>query len=270
MQSSWPKKKEKGRFHLENKFVFAKTIVKEAGDYILEHMKEDLHVETKSSPTDLVTKLDKDVQALLIEKIHSRYPNDLFCAEEGCLRAAVGQGSVWVIDPIDGTNNFVAQGEDFAVMVAYFENGVGKFGIIYDVMKGDFYHGGGEFPPCCNDEPLPPFQKKPLREFLVAGNSGMLETNEWGLADLGNAALGTRVYGSASISFAKVLSGRLLTYISYLQPWDYAAASILGESLGYKVLTIAGKEVDFHTRQAVMMVPVEMQDEILSYIYERK
>ncbi len=51
---------------------------------------------------------------------------------------------------------------------------------------------------------------------------------------------------------------------------DYAAASILGESLGYKVLTIAGEEVDFQTRQAVMMVPVEMKDEIQSYIYERK
>jgi len=186
------------------------------------------------------------------------------------MRSAVGQGSVWIIDPIDGTNNFVAQGEDFAVMLAYFEDGIGKFGIIYDVMKGDCYHGGEGFPTCRNDEPLPAFKKKPLREFLVAGNSGMLETNEWGLADLGNAALGTRVYGSAAISFAKVLSGRLLTYITYLQPWDYAAASILGESLGYKVLTIAGEEVDFQTRQAVMMVPVEMQDEIQSYIYERK
>ena len=61
-----------------------------------------------------------------------------------------------------------------------------------------------------------------------------------------------------------------LTYITYLQPWDYAAASILGESLGYKVFTIAGEEVDFQTRQAVMMVPVEMKDEIQSYIYERK
>ena len=137
-------------------------------------------------------------------------------------------------------------------------------------MKGDCYHGGGDFPPCRNDEPLPLFKKKPLREFLVAGNSGMLATNEWGLADLGNAALGTRVYGSAAISFAKVLSGRLLTYITYLQPWDYAAASILGESLGYKVFTIAGEEVDFQTRQAVMMLPVEMKDEIQSYIYERK
>ena len=177
---------------------------------------------------------------------------------------------MWIIDPIDGTNNFVAQGEDFAVMLAYFEDGVGKFGIIYDVMKGDCYHGGGDFPPCRNDERLPIFIKKPLREFLVAGNARMLETNEWGLADLGNAALGTRVYGSAAISFAKVLSGQLLTYITYLQPWDYAAASILGESLGYKVLTIAGDKVDFKTRQAVMMVPVEMIDEIQSYIYERK
>ena len=255
---------------LENKFTFAKEIVKKAGQYILENMKEELEVERKSSPTDLVTKLDRAVQALLIEKIRSRYPNDLFCAEEGCLRAAVGQGSVWIIDPIDGTNNFVAQGEDFAVMLAYFEDGVGKFGIIYDVVKGDCYHGGGDFPPCRNDELLPPFKKKPLREFLVAGNSGMLTTNEWGLADLGNAALGTRVYGSAAISFAKVLSGRLLTYITYLQPWDYAAASILGERLGYKVLTIAGGEVDFKTRQAVMIVPVEMIDEIQSYIYERK
>ena len=255
---------------MENKFAFAKDLVYKAGAYILEHMEEGLEVEEKTCATDLVTQMDKNVQALLVSEILKHYPNDAIFAEEGQLKEDIEVGSVWVIDPIDGTNNFVAQGEDFAVMVAYFENGVGKFGIIYDVMKGDFYHGGGEFPPCCNDEPLPPFQKKPLREFLVAGNSGMLETNEWGLADLGNAALGTRVYGSASISFAKVLSGRLLTYISYLQPWDYAAASILGESLGYKVLTIAGKEVDFHTRQAVMMVPVEMQDEILSYIYERK
>ena len=53
--------------------------------------------------------------------------------------------------------------------------------------------------------------------------------------------MGVRVYGSAAISFAKVLSGRLLTYITYLQPWDYAAASILGESLGYRLLTVSGE-----------------------------
>ena len=255
---------------METKFEFARQIVQEAADYILAHMQEDLKVERKSSPTDLVTRLDKEVQDLLIGRILVSYPEDLICAEEGCLRTAVGQGNVWVIDPIDGTNNFVAQQEDFAVMLAYFENGVGKFGIIYDVMKGDCYHGGGAFPPCRNNETLPTFIKKPLQDFLVAGNSGMFETNEWGLADLGRAALGVRVYGSAAISFAKVLSGRLLTYITYLQPWDYAAASILGKNLGYQVITLSGEEPDFQTCQPVMMVPREMLSEIRSYIYERK
>ena len=255
---------------MESKFEFAKELIKKAGQYILDHMQEDLCVETKSSPTDLVTRLDKEVQELLVGEILSRYPEDKICAEEGCLRASVKEGAVWVIDPIDGTNNFVAQQEDFAIMLAYFESGEGQFALIYDVAKGDCYHGGGAFPVCLNERPLPAFKRKPLRDFLIAVNAGMLEKNEWGVADLGRAALGVRVYGSAAISFARILSGRLLTYVTYLQPWDYAAASILGESLGYEVVTLSGQALDFKTRQAVMMLPLEMQEEIQSYIYERK
>ena len=255
---------------MESKFEFAKSLVKQAGQYILDHMEEDLQIETKSSPTDLVTRLDKEVQDFLVDQILSLYPQDSICAEEGCLRASVKEGAVWVIDPIDGTNNFVAQQEDFAIMLAYFENGQGQFALIYDVAKGDCYHGGSIFPVCLNESPLPAFKRKPLRDFLIAVNAGMLEKNEWGVADLGRAALGVRVYGSAAISFARILSGRLLTYVTYLQPWDYAAASILGESLGYEVVTLSGQALDFKTRQAVMMVPVKMRAEIQSYLYERK
>ena len=53
---------------MENKFTFAKEIVRDAGEYILQHMKEDLHVERKSSPTDLVTKLDKKFKIYLLKK----------------------------------------------------------------------------------------------------------------------------------------------------------------------------------------------------------
>ena len=79
---------------MENKFAFAKEIVKEAASYIRKHMKDDLHVERKTSPTDLVTRLDKEVQNFLVDRIRSHYPDDQFCAEEGCLRASVGHGSV--------------------------------------------------------------------------------------------------------------------------------------------------------------------------------
>ena len=252
-------------------YDFAKGIILEAGNKVRHMMKEDLDIEMKSNPNDLVTNVDKATENYLYETILHNYPDHQVIGEEGHgHNLEYLKGVIWVIDPIDGTNNFVAQQEDFAVMMAYFENGQGQFGLIYDVVKGDCYHGGVAFPVCRNDKPLAPFQAKPLGDFLIAGNSGMLETNEWGLADLSRAVLGVRVYGSAAISFAKILSGRLLTYITYLQPWDYAAASILGESLGYLVVTLSGEAPDFQTRQPVMMLPLEMQEEIQSYIYERK
>ena len=97
-----PRKKGKGRFLLESKFEFAKELVKRAGQYILDHMQEDLRVETKSSPTDLVTRLDKEVQELLVGEILSRYPEDKICAEEGCLRASVQEGKVGSLIPLMG------------------------------------------------------------------------------------------------------------------------------------------------------------------------
>ena len=78
--------------------------------------------------------------------------------------------------------------------------------------------------------------------------------------------MGLGGFGSSSVGSSCLW----LTYITYLQPWDYAAASILGESLGYRLLTVSGEPADFKTRQPVMMVPIEMQEEIQSYIYERK
>ena len=76
--------------------------------------------------------------------------------------------------------------------------------------------------------------------------------------------------GVRPLVLPRFCQGVLLTYVTYLQPWDYAAASILGESLGYRVVTLSGETLDFQTRQPVMMVPLEMQEEIQSYIYERK
>ena len=251
---------------MESKFEFAKELIKKAGQYILDHMQEDLRVETKSSSTDLVTRLDKEVQELLVGEILSRYPEDKICAEEGCLRASIQEGKVWVIDPIDGTNNFVTQKEDFAVMVAYFEDGIGQFGLIYDVMRDHLFYGGGEFPVYRNEVELTPFVDQPLENFLIASNVGMLEKNDWGMADLGMDSLGIRVYGSAGISFSKILSGGILAYFSYIWPWDYAAAAIMGDQLGYTVLNLNGDKPNYQTVEPIMMVPKVKLTEIQTYL----
>ena len=223
-------KRRKERFLLEKKFNFAKHIVLNAASYIKEHLNDQLQIETKSSPTDLVTQMDKEVQDNLVTWILEAYPADHILAEENGLRHSISDGNVWVIDPIDGTNNFVAQKADFAVVLAYFENGIGQFGVIYDVIGDKLYHGGGQFDVYCNEQKLLPYQDRPLNQFLMASNAGIFERNDWGIADLAKETLGVRVYGSAAISFSKVLSGQLLTYISYIWPWDYAAASIMGDT----------------------------------------
>ena len=124
---------------MENKFEFAKQIIREAGDLIKSSMLSNLQVEEKTRFDDLVTNVDKSTQELLVTKIKKYYPNDNIFAEENGLRHSISDGNVWVLDPIDGTVNFVAQRTHFAVMIGYYENGVGQFGLIYDVMNDLLY-----------------------------------------------------------------------------------------------------------------------------------
>ncbi len=130
---------------METKYHFAQTIVLEAGNFLRQHLHDDLQIEEKGDFTDLVTHLDKQVQEMLTQQIQSRYQGDGILGEEGGDVSSIHEGNVWVIDPIDGTTNFIAQKTDFAIMIAYFENGVGKFGIIYDVMRDKLFHGGDSF-----------------------------------------------------------------------------------------------------------------------------
>ncbi|KXT75256.1 Inositol-1-monophosphatase [Streptococcus sp. DD10] len=252
---------------LEIKFNFAKKMVVSLGSYLLENIHNDLIVEEKSSPTDLVTNMDNYVQNRMVEEIQSSFPGDTILAEENNLTTSIWEGNTWVIDPIDGTANFITQKQDFAIMVAYFEGGVGRFGLIYDVTKNLLYHGGGDFPSMVNNRLLPVFNKeKQMQQSLIASNAGMYRKNYRGIADLVDHSLSLRVYGSAGISFSHILSGRLWAYFSTLSPWDYAAASILGESLGYLVLTLSGAKPDFINREEIMMVPKEKMNEIMLYI----
>lgn len=247
---------------MEAKYAFAKKLIIEAGDFLRQHLYDDLQIEIKDHFTDLVTHLDKQVQEQLTEQILSRYPNDVIYGEENEDRLPLKEGKVWVIDPIDGTSNFVAQKADFAVLLAYFEEGIGQFGLIYDVMADTLYHGGGQFPVYENDRLLPVVKDKPLAQSLIGINTGLYAQNIAGLADLADQMLGTRSYGSAGISFSHVLSGRLLIHASYLFPWDYAAAGILGQALGYSLIGLDGKELSYDGREHILFAPTSMLAEI--------
>ena len=241
---------------------FAKEIIKEAGAFIKESLSKTITVEEKTAFDDLVTNIDKQTQDLLVARIKSAFPSDNIFAEENGLVHNIKDGNVWVLDPIDGTVNFIVQQDNFCVMIAYYEEGQGKFGLIYNVMADQLFYGGGQFDVYCNDKLLPAYKNRPLDRCLVASNGAMYAKNFHGLKDLIDKTLGVRVYGGAGLSMSKVLSGQILAYCSVIYPWDYAASSIMGEKLSYHLETITGEPLDYFSRQAVMLVPKDRLEEI--------
>ncbi|MGT2926179.1 inositol monophosphatase family protein [Streptococcus cuniculipharyngis] len=251
---------------MENKYHFACQLIREAGQFIKGRMTSDLDIEEKSGFGDLVTNMDRETQDFLIAGIKARYPDDAILAEENGVTHDIKDGRVWVLDPIDGTVNFIVLQDDFCIMMAYLEDGVGQFGLIYQVMADKLYSGGGQFAVVCNKEPLPVYQERQLAQSLFACNSRMYAQNTGGVRQLLDQCLGIRMYGGAGISMSKVLSGQLLGYFSRIQVWDYMAAKIMGEGLGYCLLTLDGQEPDFKTRQQVMFIPKAKLTEVLSYL----
>lgn len=226
-------------------------------------MAQPRQIEAKSSAKDLVTDLDKAVQDLLMAQIVEAYPDDqIFAEEDGQHQVALDQGSVWVIDPIDGTVNFIAQQADFAIMLAYLEDGQGQFGLVYDVMADKLYAGGPEHGLTCNGHLLDQPAYPSLSQALVAGNTGLYAHNAFGLADLFNQSLGIRNYGCAGLSMIKVLTGQVWAYASYLYPWDYWPALIMGQARGLTLERLDGKDLDNHSRQQVIFYPQAYQDQV--------
>ena len=180
------------------------------------------------------------------------------------MRHDISDGNVWVLDPIDGTTNFIVQRDNFAVMLAYYEAGVGKIGVILDVMNDNLYWGDGTS--AYKNETQIHLTVKPLRQSLIGVNTYMYRTNAGGLLDLSHESLGVRAIGSAGIEYVNILDGKIWGYFSNLSPWDYAAGAVLIAPFGYVTQQIDGSPLAFEGRQMMMSVPSDQLDKIKAYL----
>ncbi len=224
--------------------------IMEAGKTIRESFKAELNIKTKSNRNDLVTDMDESTERYFIEKIRNTYKDHKILGEEGFgdeLKEL--SGVTWIIDPIDGTMNFVHQQRNFAISIGIYENQTGVLGYIYDVVHDELYHaerGSGAY---MNDVKLPALNEVPVEDSVIALNAQWMTTNKridpTVLAPLVQKVRGTRSYGSAAIEMAYIAAGRLDAYISMrLAPWDFAAGKILIEEVGGVVTDLEGKELN--------------------------
>ena len=249
---------------LNTKLEFAKTVVQQAGAFIRQHLSDDLDISEKTHFDDLVTNLDRDIQDQILTQIQSTFPGDHLLAEENDVRHDIKDGNVWVLDPIDGTTNFIVQRDNFAVMLAYYEAGVGKIGVILDVMNDNLYWGDGANS-YKNDDQIH-LKAKPLRQSLIGVNTYMYRTNAGGLLDLSHESLGVRAIGSAGIEYVNILEGKIWGYFSNLSPWDYAAGAVLIAPFGFVTQQLDGSPLDFEGRQMMLSVPIDQLDTLKAYL----
>ena len=128
---------------------------------------------TKSSDVDPVTIVDKSAEDYIADQLAQLRPEDGLLGEEGGNRSSKS-GVTWIVDPIDGTMNFVMQHANFYIMIALYVDGKPTLGYIMDVIDGTVYHGGKKRGVFENNRRLTSPANNGLKDSLVALNSAMI------------------------------------------------------------------------------------------------
>lgn len=199
--------------------------------------------DTKSSPTDLVTAIDRSCEDLIRSRILAARPDDAFVGEEG--QDVPGTSGVeWVVDPIDGTVNFVYGIPRYAVAIAARRDGVVEVGVVVNIATGEAYEataGAGAWR-VDGAEPVrltgPP--DVTIAEMLVAtGFNYVADVRVHQAAAVGRMlphVRDIRRIGAAALDLTDLAEGRLDAFVEQgLMPWDHAAAGLIASEAGLVV-----------------------------------
>lgn len=220
-------------------------LVYRAGEKIRTLMKENLSIEQKSNFRDLVTNVDKEVEDFFIDGIKSRFPEHRIMGEESKEnRFADLDGYVWIIDPIDGTMNFIKQRDNFGILISLFHNGEGLLGYIYDVNADKLCFGVKGQGAYLNGIRLPQATDLGIKDTLMNIGDCVMRNDSPQSRKLLNEALAFRSVGSAALAELAVFERKICAYLNYrLNPWDYSAACVIGKELGYLCVDIYGQPI---------------------------
>src|SRR3954454_16523473 len=208
---------------------------------------ENLQVSMKG-PANFVTLADKRAEEMLHDDMTKARPGYGFIGEEGGRREGQDKSHTWIVDPLDGTTNFLHGIPQFAISIGLQREGTIIAGLIYNPANDDLYiaeRGKGDF---LNDQRLRVAGRRNLNECVIACGlphigRGDHELSREEMTEIQTKVAGLRRFGSASLDMAFVASGRLDGYWERnLSPWDMAAGTIIIREAGGVVSGMAGDD----------------------------
>jgi myo-inositol-1(or 4)-monophosphatase len=207
------------------------------------------HIDVKSSPVDVVTAVDSASEALVVARLLAARPDDGVLGEEGAARSGTS-GVRWVIDPIDGTVNFLYDLPAYAISIAAEVDGVVRAGVVLNVATGELFTAttaGGAYLQAPGRAGVRLTGSRPvsLEQALVATGFGY-RVEQRRLQGAVVAELVTRVrdirrHGSSALEFCAAAAGRVDAFYELdLKPWDLAAGALIAAEAGLVVTGLPG------------------------------
>ncbi len=241
--------------------LLAMKAARVAGEIIRSGISRPFDIDMKGR-RDLVTSIDRESEALIIGMIRQRYPGDRIVAEETA-PVAPGEGTgestgrAWIIDPLDGTNNYAHGYPFFCVAIAIEEGGELVAGVAYDPLRDELFVAERGRGARLNGEPIHVSDTASLSDSIVATGFpyDRTEGSENNLANLNRFILsvrGIRRGGSAVLDLVYVACGRLDGFWEMnLNIWDVAAGGIIVREAGGIVTNFSGERWDYSTGDIV-------------------
>lgn len=226
-------------------------------------------IETKGQ-MDFVTEVDKQSERLLLDGLALILPEAGFIAEEGTY---THRGDVynWIVDPLDGTTNFIHGVIPFSISIALMENDELVIGVIYDPIQDECFSAWKNGPSQLNGKTIRTSTRETLSTSLLATgfpytDFSMLDAYMGSLKEFMGCTHGIRRLGSAAMDLAYLACGRYDAFWEYhLKPWDIAAGTIIIKQAGGQVSDFYGGQ-DFLFGTTYVATNGLLQDEFLSVL----
>ena len=222
----------------------------------------DRIVVTEKQHNDFVTDIDQAAEAAIVETLLKAYPDHAILAEESGASKNLNDDSeyVWIIDPIDGTTNFMHGYPNYCVSIALQHRGVITNAVIYDPVRNDLFtatKGAGAF---LNDKRIRVTKLDRVANALLASGHGpgarALSDYMKMYAVMGEKCQALRKGGSAALDLANVAAGRCDGFFEKgLKPWDIAAGALLVTEAGGIVGEFSGESAYLHKGDVIAASP---------------
>ncbi|XP_030387343.1 inositol monophosphatase 2-like [Scaptodrosophila lebanonensis] len=265
---------------LKSYYEVAVDLVKKCGPLMLEgYQKGQTDFKVKADFYDLVTVYDKQIEDKLTKGLLSAFPESLIIGEEESAATKrlpeLTDAPTWIIDPIDGTTNFIRRIPHCCISVGLAINKELVVGVVYNPPADELFtawKGHGAF---LNGQPINVSKVSKINQAVIAYEISLIhapsvrDKNIKRIYKLASNATGTRCFGSAALTLCYVATGQVDVYhIEDLKPWDLAGGAVILREAGGVVCHTNGGEFDIMKPNCVCTSTKELSKEVISLIDE--